>query len=918
MEGPALTATPATACPDWAERLQRKKMPISSHRLPLKTANANRISGIFNNLIMPDLDNTPFIGDIKETTWWTDQVGRALFGGDTVREAFVMVSKKQSKCLALDTPVVTPDGFTLMKDLEIGDTVFDPNGEPCQVIGKSPVHLGNRCFEVEFSTGEVVVCDADHRWWVDTHVGRPRGGSNWGFRTTAEMVGNVIAYENPDGRYQIRNYRTAVAAPLYLPDIVLPVDPYIFGYWLGDGTTGQASFTCHVDDAPHLVEALEASFYSVKRIHPDKRRPTTLTISCAGDIVRDRDTGQFAHDPSVLQMQMKYYGVWHEKRIPDVYMRASARQRLELLQGLLDSDGHVNLGSSKTGGVIFSQSDRGLINDVFELVASLGFKPKIKEYRAIHKGVDHGPTWRILFSAYRQDEVFRLPRKLNRLPLRGDRTPRSAFRQIVRIEEVPSVPTQCIKVSSKTEQFLIGPSMIPTGNTSSGSLLYLAAFLANRVPQLSHTILAPTVSIAQFSFDQIVGAIIADPELAARTHIKRNEKRIEHLQTRAVLQVKSASLESLTGLKGSVFVDELHLWGTMRDGQKLRSQLRGALAVNKAARALYITTQSDDVPAGVFKNMLTYARHVRDGTIIDPAFLPVIFEPWKDADPWTDERLWPMLLPSYPHIADASFYRSMIAESNSSGPSAIAKDKSQYFNIEIGAGEGGNGWVIAQSYGKLKRVRCTLDEMTAQCSRIAIGVDMGGAGDLTALVVLGETKGGSWLVWCRGWLTGHGWSENVMNHSRFQDFEDAGDLKTIEAGEDASDIVDICIDLRATGKLAGIGVDPAAAADLGDALEAAGFEMERDLHGIGQTAFRLAPAVRTLERRAEQGRLSFIDQGLMAWALGNVVVTKKGNAPCIDKQTALDRIDPVAALLDAATIMISQKEPAFDATAMIG
>jgi phage terminase large subunit-like protein len=547
----ATSTLPATACPDWAARLQKRKMPISTHRLPMHTAQAKRISAIFGNLTMPDLDNTPQISDLSETTWWMDEVGRALFGGDTVREAFVMVPKKQSK-------------------------------------------------------------------------------------------------------------------------------------------------------------------------------------------------------------------------------------------------------------------------------------------------------------------------------------------------------------------------------TSSGSLLYLAAYLANTVPQLTFTVLAPTVSIAQFSFDQIVGAIISEPELMARTHIKRNEKRIEHLQTRAVLQVKSASLESLTGLKGSVFVDELHLWGAMRDGQKLRSQLRGALAVNKAARALYITTQSDDVPAGVFRNMLTYARHVRDGVITDPAFLPVLFEPWEGCDPWEDEKVWPMLLPSYPHIADRSFYTSMVAESNSSGQSAIVKDKSQYFNIEIGAGEGGNGWVVAQNYSKLVNNLVTLDRLIAVSERIAVGIDMGGAGDLTAIVVIGETRGGGWQVWTRAYLTDHGWTENVKNASRFEDFESQGDLVTVQPGEDAAHIVDLCVEIRASGKLAGIGIDPAAASDLADALEAAGFEMERDMHGIGQSAFRLAPAVRTVERRAEQRKLVFADQPMMAWTLGNVIVTQKGNAPCIDKQNALDKIDPVAALLDAAMILVTQKEPVFDPLAMVG
>ncbi len=97
------------------------------------------------------------------------------------------------------------------------------------------------------------------------------------------------------------------------------------------------------------------------------------------------------------------------------------------------------------------------------------------------------------------------------------------------------------------------------------------------------------------------------------------------------------------------------------------------------------------------------------------------------------------------------------------------------------------------------------------------------------------------------------------------------------------------------------------AAALLNALESEDFVLEEDLFGIGQSAFRLATAVRSLERRAEQETVQFADQGLMKWALGNVVVGQRGNSPTIEKDRALDKIDPVAALLDAATVAVTQR-----------
>jgi DNA segregation ATPase FtsK/SpoIIIE-like protein len=76
------------------------------------------------------------------------------------------------KALALDTPVPTPDGWSQMGDLNVGDTVFDECGRPCTVVAATPVMEDRPCFEVEFSDGTVIVADAEHQWVTSTRAGR--------------------------------------------------------------------------------------------------------------------------------------------------------------------------------------------------------------------------------------------------------------------------------------------------------------------------------------------------------------------------------------------------------------------------------------------------------------------------------------------------------------------------------------------------------------------------------------------------------------------------------------------------------------------------------------------------------------------------------------------------------------------------
>ena len=151
------------------------------------------------------------------------------------------------------------------------------------------------------------------------------------------------------------------------------------------------------------------------------------------------------------------------KYVPRPYLEAGVRQRMALLQGLMDTDGYVD---DVAGRCEFTSINEALADGVVELAASLGFRPVKTDGRATLNGVDHGPKYRVKFTPDRP--VFRLPRKLARQKTADDRFHR--FRAIAVVREVASVPVRCIQVASPRGVFLVSRSFIPTHNSSLGRL----------------------------------------------------------------------------------------------------------------------------------------------------------------------------------------------------------------------------------------------------------------------------------------------------------------------------------------------------------------------------------------------------------------------------------------------------------------
>jgi deoxycytidine triphosphate deaminase len=357
-----------------------------------------------------------------------------------------LVARLEGKALALDTEVPTTEGWREMGELRPGDLVFDPEGMPTVVVAATPPMDDRPCREVVFSDGSSVVCDVDHEWVTIDKNGRRYGKRVERMITTAEIERSLVVRGE-------HNHQIPLAAPLQYPERELPIEPYVLGAWLGDGTSTKAEITC----ADHeILDEIAAAGYGVAA---QRTRPLTYRIGGVGH-TRNAWTARLESNDS-LNSTLRWTGLLGQKIVPNDYLRASVEQREALLSGLMDTDGYAD----RLGRCDLTTIRRHLADSYFELLAGLGHRPKLAEKRAVLNGVDCGPKFEVQFTPDRP--VFRLPRKLGR----QKRTGRfHRFRSIVDVREVPSVPVRCIQVAAASGQFLVTRACIATHNSSLGRL----------------------------------------------------------------------------------------------------------------------------------------------------------------------------------------------------------------------------------------------------------------------------------------------------------------------------------------------------------------------------------------------------------------------------------------------------------------
>lgn len=417
--------------------------------------------GVFDNLelVLSDDYRCPIptgIGKIDET----------LEGGLGKGELGIVLGPSSfGKIQAFDSQIVTPDGYRNMGDLKVGDYVIGRNGKPTKVLGVYP-HKNWEFYKVTFSDGVSCECGMEHLWNVNSWYQRcgkkyVKGSySKDGYKkvyqpdhsfqtlTLKEIVDKGL-YRNWAGK-KIYNFKIPMCEPVHFNEIPVDISPYLIGYMIGDGNFKSDVITVGMQDIKESSSLLKNDKFDFN-ITTDSKRRNSLRFG-----------------NKLVNTLSKYYdinSVAHQKYIHHDYLFNSLENRIELLNGLMDSDGTCQ----KNGCSCYNTKSKQLAEDVKQLVLSLGgfatvrekkcgyFNTKYNEYRDC--GIQYEVTITLCDPTI---PIFKLKRKQDRVIYRNKR---KGERFIKSVEFSRVCDGQCIKVDAEDELYLTD-DFIVTHNTS--------------------------------------------------------------------------------------------------------------------------------------------------------------------------------------------------------------------------------------------------------------------------------------------------------------------------------------------------------------------------------------------------------------------------------------------------------------------
>jgi len=327
------------------------------------------------------------------------------------------------KGLALNTPIATIFGWKNMEDIIVGDIIFDGNGVATRVQHVSEIHY-NPCYKILFDTNDELIADHEHRWVVTKR-------NNKGDYTNDEITTDEMF-----NRFQNGEVIRIKCESLKTEDIDLPIDPYVLGLWLADGNRSCGTITCVNND---IWDEIERRGYKTSSNHNIKfGKAESRTI--------------FG-----IRGKLSELGILGNKHIPEIYLRSSHTQRLDLLRGLMDGDGFYHRTRKRC---IMSTTKEWQANAAMMLISSLGFKPTLINSKTSGFGKKNIPTYDVCFSSIENPFLVR-NKDYN---IKDDKY--SKYRYVKNISKIDTVPTKCLAVESEDHTYLAGHSLIKTHNTN--------------------------------------------------------------------------------------------------------------------------------------------------------------------------------------------------------------------------------------------------------------------------------------------------------------------------------------------------------------------------------------------------------------------------------------------------------------------
>jgi phage terminase large subunit-like protein len=461
-------------------------------------------------------------------------------------------------------------------------------------------------------------------------------------------------------------------------------------------------------------------------------------------------------------------------------------------------------------------------------------------------------------------------------------------------------------------EFFLLISKKNTKSTIAAGIMMTALILNDR-KSAELIIIAPTKEVADNSFNPIRDFIRADEELSEMINISEHTKTVTHLGTGATLKVIAAESNAAAGKKASIIlIDEVWLFGKRANAESMFREAKGGLASRPEGCVIYLSTMSDEVPCGVFKQLLDYARDIRDGIKVNPQFLPLIYEfpKWMlEAGEHLKPENFYITNPNLGASVDVDYLINEFEKVRDAGEESLRDFLAKHLNVEIGMNLRANRWAGAEFWLPQAK-KFTIEKLIDQSDVITMGIDGGGLDDLLGFAVLGRhAKSRKWWLWNHAWCQEIALERRKENAPKYKDFAAENTLTIVErVGPDIEQLAKIAKKVFDSGKLDKIGLDPLGLGGLLDGLLAVGIPQEQMI-AVAQ-GYKLAGYIQTTERKLAEGSLYHTGSQLMTWCVGNARVVMKGNGMMISKQeSGTAKIDPLIATFNAVALMSMNPEP---------
>lgn len=458
-----------------------------------------------------------------------------------------------------------------------------------------------------------------------------------------------------------------------------------------------------------------------------------------------------------------------------------------------------------------------------------------------------------------------------------------------------------------------------TKSTIAAGIMLTAVILCWREEE-EHLILAPTKEVADNSFKPAAAMVRADEELSAIFHVQEHVRTITHRLSRNSLKVVAADSDTVSGKKsGRVMVDELWAFGKIAKASSMFMEALGGQVSREEGWVIYLTTQSDEPPAGVFKEKLKYWRDVRDGVIVDPKTLGILYEfpaAMVKSKAYLKTENYYVTNPNIGRSVSLEWLEDNLKKNQHQLDGTFQQFLAKHLNIEIGMNLRSDRWAGADFWEAAGDKALTFEELLRRSEVVVFGIDGGGLDDLLGLSAIGREKGTrKWLHWAHAWAHKIVLKRREEIAPRLLDFERDGHLTMVDLpGDDVVQVADkICLAkaARLLPEKNAIGVDAAGIGAIVDELRSEDRKFTEDHIVAISQGWRLNGAVKTVERMVAGGEFIHGATEMMAWCVSNARVVQVGNAITINKQVSgTAKIDPLMATFDAASLMALNPEAA--------